>query len=79
MEYTPTSLRHGRVLTSTEKVHDLTPSQRLLIGVGGMPGSGKTTLAALVVRQLNSRYAEQAPGVATTSPIAAFVPMDGYV
>jgi len=66
------------VLTPAAKLQSLAPSQRLLIGVGGMPGSGKTTLAALVVRRLNSRHAEHSPGLAATSPVAAFVPMDGY-
>lgn len=60
-----------------DKYHTLSPSQRLLIGVGGIPGSGKTTLAALVVSKLNERHAVQSPGLAQTSPIAAFVPMDG--
>jgi len=31
-----------------------------------------------VVRRLNARHAEHSPGLAPTSPIAAFVPMDGY-
>ncbi|KAI9876423.1 MAG: hypothetical protein M1830_006526 [Pleopsidium flavum] len=38
---------------------------------------GKTTLAALVAKRINAIHDEQAPGCATT-PIAAFIPMDGY-
>ncbi|KAL9131045.1 MAG: hypothetical protein Q9217_000931 [Psora testacea] len=38
---------------------------------------GKTTLAALVTNRINSIQAEKAPGC-THTPIAAFVPMDGY-
>jgi pantothenate kinase len=60
------------------KYHSLPASQRLLIAIGGIPGSGKTTLAALVVLRLNKLYASQYPAISRTSPLAAFVPMDGY-
>ncbi|KAI1000691.1 hypothetical protein K3495_g7507 [Podosphaera aphanis] len=46
------------------------PDQRLLIAIAGVPGSGKTTLATTVVRHLNAG--------ATTTPVAAYLPMDGY-
>src|SRR5262249_18425819 len=62
----------------TAKYHSLHTSQRLLIAIGGIPGSGKTTLATLVVTRLNKRYATKFPALAHTSPLAAFVPMDGY-
>ncbi|KAL2051566.1 hypothetical protein ABVK25_008228 [Lepraria finkii] len=52
-------------------------SQRLLIAVSGIPGSGKTTLASLVAKRLNDLHNEESPGC-TSTPIAAFIPMDGY-
>ncbi|KAH8124119.1 P-loop containing nucleoside triphosphate hydrolase protein [Trichoderma asperelloides] len=48
---------------------------RLLIGIGGIPGSGKTTLAQTISYKLNAlanAYAPNAP------PPAIFVPMDGF-
>ncbi|KAF2142526.1 uncharacterized protein K452DRAFT_226618 [Aplosporella prunicola CBS 121167] len=57
----------------------LPKSQRLLIGVSGIPGSGKTTLAAMVALRLNELHRAESPGAsADEPPIAAFVPMDGY-
>lgn len=38
---------------------------------------GKTTLSITVTAALNARYAASNPG-GTASPLAAFVPMDGY-
>ncbi|KAL2126604.1 hypothetical protein VTI74DRAFT_557 [Chaetomium olivicolor] len=49
--------------------------QRFLIAIGGIPGSGKTTLSKRLTDALNARYAAQFPDM---PPIAAFVPMDGY-
>ena len=46
-------------LTGTEKYNQLPRSQRLLIGVSGIPGSGKTTLAAEVVKRVNALYRAQ--------------------
>ena len=41
---------------------------------------GKTTLASKVVHALNSNHRESSPGAAagSSTPLAAFVPMDGY-
>ena len=39
--------------------------------------SGKTTLASIIAARLNIIHAEKAPGC-TQTPIAAFIPMDGY-
>ncbi|KAF2204253.1 P-loop containing nucleoside triphosphate hydrolase protein [Delitschia confertaspora ATCC 74209] len=61
-----------------EKFHGISPSHRLLIAVSGIPGSGKTILAAIVTKCLNERHAQQSPGTSNSSPLAAFVPMDGY-
>ena len=70
------------------RFEQLKRSQRLLIAVGGIPGSGKTTLATLTVNKLNQRYSEKHPilaagsgglvGTGPTHPIAALIPMDGY-
>ncbi|KAF2002758.1 P-loop containing nucleoside triphosphate hydrolase protein [Amniculicola lignicola CBS 123094] len=53
-------------------------SRRYLIAVSGIPGSGKTTLAAIVAKRLNELRAKHSPGTANSSQLAAFVPMDGY-
>ncbi|KEZ38812.1 Uncharacterized protein SAPIO_CDS10852 [Scedosporium apiospermum] len=50
------------------KLQNTPDNQRLLIGISGIPGSGKTTLAHLVTTRLN-----------TKSPTTAIsLPMDGY-
>ncbi|GAB1315120.1 hypothetical protein MFIFM68171_05330 [Madurella fahalii] len=50
-------------------------NERLLIAIGGIPGSGKTTLSKRLTAALNARHASLFPDRPT---IAAFVPMDGY-
>ncbi|KAI9827049.1 MAG: hypothetical protein M1819_007041 [Sarea resinae] len=60
-----------------DKYQQLPASKRLLIAVSGIPGSGKTTLAATVANRLNALHRTKNPGVQHTD-IAAFVPMDGY-
>ncbi|WQF88822.1 Putative phosphoribulokinase/uridine kinase, P-loop containing nucleoside triphosphate hydrolase [Colletotrichum destructivum] len=54
--------------------------QRLLIGISGIPGSGKTTLSQMVTTRLNARTATLDPSDPSRAarPPAAFVPMDGY-
>ncbi|MCJ1473055.1 hypothetical protein MMC13_001704 [Lambiella insularis] len=52
-----------------QKLQTTPPSARLLIAISGIPGSGKTTLATLVTSRLNAL---------SPTPIAAFLPMDGY-
>ncbi|KAL8853228.1 MAG: hypothetical protein Q9221_001962 [Calogaya cf. arnoldii] len=68
-----------RLVDNTWRKFQSTPaSQRFLIAVSGIPGSGsKTTLASVVARRLNQRHSEESPGCALQS-VAAFVPMDGY-
>ncbi|KAG9205399.1 hypothetical protein G6514_008040 [Epicoccum nigrum] len=61
-----------------EKFQDISASKRLMIAVSGIPGSGKTTLAAKVSTGLNQKHAQSSPATSTGSPIAAFIPMDGY-
>ncbi|CAJ2502264.1 Uu.00g096580.m01.CDS01 [Anthostomella pinea] len=51
---------------------------RFLIAIGGIPGSGKTTLSQMVTQALNARHAILHPEVPKAVPVAAFVPMDGY-
>ncbi|KAL2157691.1 hypothetical protein VTH06DRAFT_5174 [Thermothelomyces fergusii] len=50
--------------------------RRFLIGIGGIPGSGKTTLSKRLTAALNARHAAAFP--AATAAVAAFVPMDGF-
>ncbi|QPH05384.1 hypothetical protein C2857_003139 [Epichloe festucae Fl1] len=57
------------------KYSRLSPGQRLLIGVGGIPGSGKTTLSRIVSQRLNLRASEAQP---SHPPPATYVPMDGF-
>ncbi|KAH8893270.1 P-loop containing nucleoside triphosphate hydrolase protein [Thozetella sp. PMI_491] len=59
-----------------EKAQATPPGRRYMIAIGGIPGSGKTTLAQTVSEALNQKHANQS--TTDSSPIAAFVPMDGY-
>ncbi|KAF2100809.1 P-loop containing nucleoside triphosphate hydrolase protein [Rhizodiscina lignyota] len=61
-----------------EKYEKTPKSQRLLIGVSGIPGSGKTTLASIVAKRINELYHDHAPGCSCGNAVAAFIPMDGY-
>ena len=36
----------------------------MLIGISGIPGSGKTTLAATVSKRINELFAASSPGIA---------------
>lgn len=53
-----------------------------MIGIGGIPGSGKTTLSQIITTELNRRHAALDPShpsrTPDQNPVAAFVPMDGY-
>ncbi|RVX67937.1 hypothetical protein B0A52_08542 [Exophiala mesophila] len=62
-------------------------SQRLLIAISGIPGSGKTTLAASVASGVNKRYHHDQHSKFPNSPtsadsshpdIAFVIPLDGY-
>ncbi|KAI4658922.1 uncharacterized protein J4E79_006682 [Alternaria viburni] len=61
-----------------DQYQDVPASKRLLIAVSGIPGSGKTTLAAIVSTKLNEKHAQQSPGTANSNPLSAFIPMDGF-
>jgi pantothenate kinase len=65
-------------MISLEKFQTISRSHRYLVAVSGIPGSGKTTLAATVRNKLNENYHQQSPGVSCGNEIAAFIPMDGY-
>ncbi|TKA70397.1 hypothetical protein B0A55_05611 [Friedmanniomyces simplex] len=68
-----------RLVSKTWAKYQQTPkSKRLLIAVSGIPGSGKTTLAARVAQRLNALWREENPGLGTGLGIATFLPMDGY-
>ncbi|EFQ98840.1 Aim12p [Nannizzia gypsea CBS 118893] len=45
------------------------PAARYMVGISGIPGSGKTSLATAVVHRLNTM---------SPSPVAACIAMDGY-
>ncbi|KAF7549594.1 hypothetical protein G7046_g8292 [Stylonectria norvegica] len=51
------------------------PTTKVLIGIAGIPGSGKTTLARLVTNSLNALALASSP---SSPPPATYVPMDGY-
>ncbi|KAI0179525.1 phosphoribulokinase/uridine kinase [Hypoxylon sp. FL1284] len=60
------------------KFQQLPEDRRLLIAIGGIPGSGKTTLSKIVTSALNTRYASAHRGDTEAAPVAVFVPMDGF-
>ncbi|KAL6864066.1 P-loop containing nucleoside triphosphate hydrolase protein [Trichoderma novae-zelandiae] len=49
--------------------------RRLLIGIAGIPGSGKTTLAQTITDSLNAVARQTSP---SAPPPASFLPMDGF-
>jgi pantothenate kinase len=62
-------------------------SRRLLLAISGIPGSGKSQLANLLVKSLNTQHHEtyaaahpnQPPGPAPSNPdIAIVIPLDGF-
>jgi pantothenate kinase len=59
-----------RALALKQRLGNGTPAQnRIVIVLAGPPGSGKSTIAAQVVRRLNAT---------STAPFAALLPMDGF-
>ncbi|KAF2717899.1 P-loop containing nucleoside triphosphate hydrolase protein [Polychaeton citri CBS 116435] len=70
----------SRLVNKTwDKYKETPPSKRYMIAVSGIPGSGKTTLAARVSQRINERHQTTSPGIAgETRSIATFLPMDGY-
>ncbi|KAI8190862.1 putative uridine kinase [Colletotrichum sp. SAR 10_75] len=60
-----------------DKFEKTPADKRLLIGIAGIPGSGKTTLSQIITTRLNTR-ASALDTSYTHAPPAVFVPMDGY-
>jgi pantothenate kinase/catechol 2,3-dioxygenase-like lactoylglutathione lyase family enzyme len=48
------------------------PGRRVILGITGSPGAGKTTLATTLVERINATGGESA------SPLAVHLPMDGF-
>ncbi|KAI1194400.1 P-loop containing nucleoside triphosphate hydrolase protein [Nemania serpens] len=61
-----------------DRFQQMPEDRRLMIAIGGIPGSGKTTLSRIVTQALNARHESLHPGTPKAVPVAAFVPMDGY-
>ncbi|EJT80663.1 phosphoribulokinase/uridine kinase [Gaeumannomyces tritici R3-111a-1] len=69
-----------------ERYLETPETARLLIGIAGIPGSGKTSISQVVTHALNARAAAAAaaalaaasPGSHPAAEVAAFVPMDGF-
>ncbi|KAF2229956.1 P-loop containing nucleoside triphosphate hydrolase protein [Viridothelium virens] len=69
----------NRLVEKTWEKYQQTPlSKRLLVAVSGIPGSGKTTLAATITTRLNALHHAAHLAASPTTSIAAFIPMDGY-
>jgi pantothenate kinase len=56
------------LISRIEALHSASPDRRIIVGIAGSPGGGKTTLASGLVEQLNRTSAGQ----------AIALPMDGY-
>ncbi|MGV1009539.1 MAG: nucleoside/nucleotide kinase family protein [Dermatophilaceae bacterium] len=52
------------------------PGRRVVLGIAGMPGAGKSTLAGALVDALNSQPRPR--GRQETAPWVALLPMDGF-
>ncbi|KAK0545806.1 hypothetical protein OC846_005520 [Tilletia horrida] len=66
-------LAHGLV----EKLKELPQDQRYLVGLCGIPGSGKSVLASAVVKAINTTISKQAEHDAQGN-VATVVGMDGW-
>ncbi|EMC97515.1 hypothetical protein BAUCODRAFT_454651 [Baudoinia panamericana UAMH 10762] len=60
------------------KFQETPKSKRVMVAISGIPGSGKTTLAATVAQRLNERWHKEQPALQSQLSIATFLPMDGY-
>lgn len=54
------------------------PNERVVIGIAGVPGSGKTTLAAAVAETINKSRSKWQNGNNEVENIAVAIPMDGF-
>lgn len=77
---------NGLIKKTWDKLQTTSSSDRLLIAIAGIPGSGKTTLASTVAEGINDLHHEQfhkqyslSPEKSPSQPdIALVVPLDGY-
>jgi pantothenate kinase len=57
----------------------LPPQQRLLVGLSGIPASGKSSIARAIVNRVNDiYYSSQGDAKGSCSPIAILVGLDGW-
>ncbi|KAJ5379858.1 uncharacterized protein N7496_002286 [Penicillium cataractarum] len=52
--------------------------RRVIIGIAGVPGSGKTTLAANVAAKINNLYSTAKDAQISDHDLAVAIPMDGF-
>ncbi|KAM0561263.1 hypothetical protein ACHAPJ_003141 [Fusarium lateritium] len=66
--------------TALAALDECAPNKRVVIGVAGVPGSGKTTVAAAVSLRINEIAAANHPRTTTSpdNPLAVAIPMDGF-
>ncbi|OAA51163.1 kinase-related protein [Beauveria brongniartii RCEF 3172] len=65
-----------RLANKVWQIYQTTPAdKRVLIGIAGIPGSGKTTFSEAITTSINDIASRQTPGSPTP---AAFLPMDGF-
>eukprot|EP00899_Mesostigma_viride_P021699 jgi/Mesvir1/29530/Mv14933-RA.1 len=65
----------NRVLRKLERLPE---NRKYFVGVGGVPGSGKSTSVSEVCRLLNEAVGARQGGAGGADPFAATVPMDGF-
>ena len=68
-------VRLDGLLDRVDDLCSVKPGQRVILGITGAPGAGKTTLARAIVQGYLERHGDTAHGA---SPLAAHVPMDGF-
>ncbi|KAI1975734.1 hypothetical protein LOZ55_004529 [Ophidiomyces ophidiicola] len=74
--WTPTSTLDADVLRpGAGKFLSTPPSSRYMVAISGCPGSGKTSLAKIMTREINYQYEKEHPD---EPPVATCVAMDGY-
>ncbi|KAL7810329.1 P-loop containing nucleoside triphosphate hydrolase protein [Trichoderma aethiopicum] len=61
-----------------KKFQETPQDRRLLIGIAGIPGSGKTTLAQTLTNTLNALSQTSPSSSSSLPPPATFIPMDGF-
>ncbi|KAK8147257.1 hypothetical protein G3M48_001878 [Beauveria asiatica] len=65
-----------RLANKVWQIYQTTPAdKRVLIGIAGIPGSGKTTFSEAITTRINDIASRQTPESPTP---AAFLPMDGF-